>query len=382
MIPAPTVPAADFAASSHAWVGVDLGQLAANLQSLRARLSGDAQLCAVLKADAYGLGIGNVAPVLMRGDVRMAAVASTEEAVAMRRAGYGGRLLRIRTATPQEAAAGIGHGIEELVGTPEVAARLAALAAGAGVPMRVHLAVNAGGMSRDGLELSAPDGPEQARAILAQPGLTIAGIMTHFPDDSRAAMQDCLATFRREADWLVAEGRLDRRDVQLHAANSMASLTLPESHLDMVRCGAAIYGCVGEAPDFAPAISLCATVASVMAFPAGNTVGYDRTIRLTRPSLLANIPLGYSNGYRRSFSNRGAVLLHGQRALVMGKVSMNGVMVDVTDISGVRPGDVAVFFGRQQGAVIGRDEVQQITGRVLADLCCTWGAVNARICRY
>ena len=380
MIHVPTNPAAGFAASSHAWVGVDLGQLAANLQALRARLTGGAQLCAVLKADAYGLGIANVAPVLIRADVQLASIASTEEAIALRRAGYSGQLLRIRTATPQEAAAGIGHGIEELVGTPEVAARLAALAAGAGVPMRVHLAVNAGGMSRDGLELSAPDGPGLARAILAQPGLTIAGIMTHFPDDGVAAMRDCLATFRREADWLMAEGGLERCNIQLHAANSMACLTLPESQLDMVRCGAAIYGCVGSAPDFAPALSLCATVASVMAFPAGNTVGYDRTIRLARPSLLANVPLGYSNGYRRSFSNRGAVLIRGQRAPVMGKVSMNGVMVDVTDISGVRPGDVAVFFGRQQDAVIGRDEVQHITGRVLADLCCTWGAVNARIC--
>lgn len=367
------------AVPGHAWVEVDLGRLDRNLAALRGVIGAGPALCAVLKADAYGAGIANVAPVLIRGGVGFAAIASTAEAAVLRRAGYRGRLLRIRTASPQEASAALGLGVEELVGTPEVATRLSALARGAGVEIPVHLAINAGGMSRDGLEIAAPGGEDQARAMLGLPGLRVAGIMTHFPEDAAAAVRACLDTFRREADWLIAEGGLRRGDVLLHAANSMATLSLPETRLDMVRCGAALYGCVGAEPDFGPVMRLCSTVASIVTFPTGNTVGYDRTVRLMRPSRLANIPLGYSNGYRRSFSEGGHVLIRGQRAPVMGKVSMNSVMVDVTDIPGACAGDRAVFFGDQDGARITRDEVQRISGLVLADLFCTWGAENERV---
>lgn len=372
MLHAPAVP-------GHAWVEIDLDRLDSNLAALRRVIGAGPALCAVLKADAYGAGIGNVAPVLIRGGVDIAAIASTAEAAALRRAGYRGRLLRIRTASPQEAAAALGLAVEELAGAPEVAHRLSALACGAGVEIPVHLAINAGGMSRDGLEIAAPGGNEQARAMLGLPGLRVAGIMTHFPEDAPDAVRACLDTFRREADWLIAAGGLRRGDILLHAANSMAALSLPETRLDMVRCGAALYGCVGAEPCFSPVMRLCSAIASIMAFPAGNTVGYDRTVRLARPSRLANIPLGYSNGYRRSFSEGGHVLVRGLRAPVMGKVSMNSVMVDVTDIPGACAGDRVVFFGDQDGARITRDEVQRISGLVLADLFCSWGAENDRV---
>ncbi|WP_434291207.1 alanine racemase [Celeribacter sp. SCSIO 80788] len=360
---------------------IDLARVEGNLAELHRVLGAGPLLCAVLKADAYGAGIANVAPVLIRGGVNFAAVASTAEAAALRRAGYHGRVLRIRTASPQEASAALGLGVEELVGTPEVARRLSSLACGAGIELPVHLAINAGGMSRDGLELATPDGPSQARAMLGLPGLRVVGIMTHFPEDAPDAVRACLHTFRREAEWLLEEGGLTRRDVLLHAANSMATLSLPETHLDMVRCGAALYGCVGAEPAFRPIQRLCSAVASVVSFPKGNTVGYDRSVRLTRPSRLANIPLGYSNGYRRSFSPGGQVLIRGHRAPVMGKVSMNSVMVDVTEIPEAQAGDEAVFFGCQEGACITRDEVQRQTGLVLADLFCTWGAENERVIR-
>lgn len=372
-LPQPTAP-------GHSWVGIDLARLAQNMAALQARLAPETRLCAVLKADAYGAGIEHVAPALARAAIPFAAIASTAEALALRRAGYRGRVLRIRTATPQEAAEALGLGVEELVGAPEVAQRLSALALGAGITLTVHLALNAGGMARDGLELAAPGGPERARALLHRPGLRIAGIMTHFAEDGPDSMRAALATFRRETAWLIAAGGLARQDVLLHAANSSATLTLPETHLDMVRCGAALYGCIGAPPEFAPILSLCGRVAMVAEFPAGSTVGYDRTLRLTRDTRLANIPLGYANGYRRSFSNLGQVLIHGQRAPVMGKVSMNAVMADVTGIPQVQSGDMAVFFGPQGDDAITATEVEHISGRVLADLFCSWGRLNDRLC--
>lgn len=374
-LPQPTAP-------GHSWVGIDLARLARNIAALQAHLAPDTRLCAVLKADAYGAGIENVAPALARAAIPFAAIASTAEALALRRAGYRGRVLRIRTATPQEAAEALGLGVEELVGTPEVAQRLSALALGAGLTLSVHLALNVGGMARDGLELNSPGGPERATALLRRPGLRIAGIMTHFADDTSQALRSALATFRQEAGWLIAAGGLARQDLLLHAANSAATLTLPETHLDMVRCGAALYGCIGTPPDFAPVLSLCGRVAMVAEFPAGSTVGYDRTTRLARDTRLANIPLGYANGYRRSFSNLGQVLIRGCRAPVMGKVSMNAIMADVTDIPAVQGGDVAVALGALGAEAITAAEVERISGRVLADLFCSWGRLNDRLCLH
>ena len=122
-------------------------------------------------------------------------------------------------------------------------------------------------------------------------------------------------------------------------------------------------------------------MASVQAYPAGDTVSYDRTCVLKRDSLLANIPVGYSDGYRRAYSNKGAMLIRGQRAPVMGNVTMNTTMVDVTDIPGVQAGDEVVLFGKQGDAEITLAEVEQITGVILADQYTVWGTSNPKILR-
>lgn len=364
---------------AHSWISVDLGQLEHNLASLKARLRRGVRLCVVMKADAYGLGIAGIAPVLIRHWVDFIAVASNAEAVTLRQAGYGGRLMRIRTASPDEALAAASLGVEEMIGDVDTAQRLSALALATDRAIPVHFALNAGGIGRDGLELSAPGGQDRAQVMLALPGLRIVGIMTHFPDTEADALRGSLAIFRAEADWLIAQAGLDRSAVLIHAASSIGTLALPEAHLDMVRCGAVLFGCIGDAPEFAPVLSLCARISSITELPAGASVGYDRTMLLNRPTRLANISLGYADGYPRSFSNCGDVLIGGMRAPVLGKVSMNSIMADVTDVAAAAPGAVAVMFGPQGAAQITRTEVQEISGRVMADLCCSWGALNDRL---
>ena len=119
-------------------------------------------------------------------------------------------------------------------------------------------------------------------------------------------------------------------------------------------------------------------MASVQAYPKGNTVNYDRTYTLTRDSLLANLPIGYSDGYRRAFSNKGSVLVHGRRAPVVGRVTMNTTMVDVTDIPGVEAGDEVVLFGRQGADEITQAEIEELTGVILADQYTVWGTSNPK----
>ena len=119
-------------------------------------------------------------------------------------------------------------------------------------------------------------------------------------------------------------------------------------------------------------------VASVNHYPAGNTVGYDRTFTLKRDSLLANLPMGYSDGYRRAMSNKAYVLIHGQKAPVVGKTSMNTTMVDVTDIKGIKPGDEVVLFGRQGDAEVKQSDLEEYNGALLADMYTVWGYTNPK----
>ena len=365
----------------NAWIEVDPAVVDHNIGLIRGMLAGGARLCAVMKADAYGCGIDMVMRGMIDAGVGDVGIATTDEARAARAHGFKGRLLRVRAATPDEIATAEGLQVEELVGDV-AAAREVARIAGRRRPAPVHLALNAGGMSRNGLDMGSAQGRREAQALLAIPGLRVVGLMTHFPMEERP---DCLAMleqFRRECDWLFANTALRRQDVLLHAANSWATQQVPESHLDMVRVGGALYG-YGSTPKppFRHAIAFKTTVASVNDYPAGQTVGYDRTYTLKRDSLLANLPVGYADGYRRAFSNKGQVLVRGRRAPVVGRVSMNTTMVDVTDIPGVREGDEVVLFGSQSGEVITQKEVEEVTGVILADQYTVWGYANPKLLR-
>ncbi|MDO5505422.1 MAG: alanine racemase [Pseudoxanthomonas suwonensis] len=365
-------------AAANAWIEVDPAVLDRNLGRIRTMLAGGTRLCAVMKADAYGCGIDLVMENIIRAGITDVAIATNEEAESARRHGYRGRLLRVRPATPEELADAVALDVEELVGDLD-AARLVARIAGRRKPVPVHLALDAGGMSRNGLDLGSVHGRREAQALVATPGLRLVGLMTHFPMEERADCLGMLEVFRSQADWLFANTALRRQDVLLHAANSWATQQLPEAHLDMVRVGGALYG-YGSTPKppFEHAIAFKTRVASVNDYPAGRTVGYDRTHVLRRDALLANLTVGYADGYRRAFSDKGHVLVRGRRAPVVGRVSMNTTMVDVTDIPGVVAGDEVVLFGRQGGDTITQQEIEELTGTILADQYTVWGYANPR----
>lgn len=367
-------------AALNAWLEIDLDVFDANLQRVRA-LAGEAQLCAVLKADAYGTGIDLVMPRIIAAGVPCIGIASTEEARMARACGYRGRVLRVRAATLEEVEAALPYRIEELAGNLAMARAMAALAHRRR-PLPVHLALNSAGMGRNGLELATEQGRRDAMALAGLDGLRIVGLMTHFPGEDPADVLAGVRTFEQQADWLFAHTALRRGDVQLHAANSFALQHVPESRLDMVRPGGALYGYGGTPkPPFAHVAAFKTRVASVQAFPAGDTVSYDRTYTLRRDSLLANLPVGYSDGYRRAYSNKGSVLVRGRRAPVLGRVTMNTTMVDVTDIPGVQAGDEVVLFGRQGGEQITQAEIEDWTGVILADQYSIWGTLNPKFVR-
>lgn len=370
------------AGAPNAWIEIDPEVFENNLRLVQAALTGGARICAIMKADAYGTGIDLVMPGIIKARVPYVGIASTEEARMARACGFKGRLMRVRAATREEVEDALSYKVEELAGNLAAAQAMGDIARKRGRTLRVHLALNSAGMSRNGVELDTGQGRRDAEALVKIPRLQIVGVMTHFPTEDRADILRGLEAFKEQTAWLFANTALRREDVILHTANSFAVQHIPESHLDMVRPGGALYGYGGTPkPPFDHVAAFKSRVASVNAYPAGDTVSYDRTFVLKRDSLLANLPVGYSDGYRRAYSNKGAVLIRGQRAPVVGSVTMNTTMVDVTDIAGVRAGDEAVLFGRQGGDRITQAEIEELTGVILADQYTIWGNSNPKILR-
>ncbi|MFW0758715.1 alanine racemase [Pseudomonas sp. H11T01] len=366
-------------ATSNAWVEVNKAAFEKNIHTLQNTLTNKSRLCAVLKADAYGHGVGLLMPSIMKMEVPCVGVASNEEARIVRENGFKGELVRVRTATLAEVEGALPYKIEELVSSLDYARETAAIAEKHGRRLKVHLALNAGGMSRNGLEMSTEQGRQEALAITHLAHLELVGIMTHFAVQDKDDVRQGLKAFNEQTAWLIKTAGMDRSKITLHAANSYATLEVPESHLDMVRAGGALYGMMEPShAEYKRVMQVKSYVASVNQYPKGNTVGYDRTVTLNRDSKLANIPVGYSDGYRRAFTNKGVVLIDGQRAPVVGKVSMNTLMVDVTDIPAVHAGDQVVLFGKQGDSEIAQSELEELSGTLLVDLATVWGSINPR----
>lgn len=365
--------------SANAWVEIDQAAFQDNIRGVQALLNGESQLCAIMKADAYGHGIANLMPSILAMNIPCIGLASNEEARIARLSGFEGRIMRVRSATPEEIRGAFEYEMEELFGDLSAAREAANLAAAAGVTLRYHLGLNAGGMGRNGLELASEAGQEEALALLELQDLELAGIMTHFAIEDVEFVRQGLADFQEQSSWLIQAGGLDRDALILHTANSFTTMEVPEARLDMVRPGGLLYGDLLSYPQFQPVMSFKTRVASVNDYPAGSGVGYDNLRMLEQDSLLANLPVGYSDGYRRVFTDAAYVLIHGQRVPVLGKVSMNTTMVDVTDVPGVVAGDEVVLYGLQGGERITIDELEDLNGALLADLYTVWGNSNPKV---
>lgn len=346
----------------NGWIEIDAEAFEANIDTV-SDLLGQVRLCAVMKADAYGNAITLLLPSIIKKRIGDVAITSNDEARVARELGYRGRLIRVRTATPDEMEDAMPFGIEELIGNPDSAVFLQTLAkkrtGQASLP--IHLALNSGGMSRNGIELSTTYGKADARAVISCDRLRMVGVMTHYPSEDAADILGQLQHYHADLTWLNAQG-VNSGKLTRHTANSFATLKHRDTWLDMVRVGGLLYGDPGSVTTSAylPTMTIKSRIAAINHYPAGQTVNYDRTYRLERESWLANIPLGYSDGYRRGFShanrpefpaegrNHTEVLICGRRFPVVGRVTMNTMMVDVTDSPNlVHQDDEVVLFGAQ-----------------------------------
>jgi alanine racemase len=351
-----------------AWIEVDLAAYAHNLRAIRERV-GDRRVLAVVKANGYGHGLVPIARTAVAAGADMLGVALVEEGIALRQAAIRAPILVLAPPLPEQAPAIVSHGLEQVVSHREVAEALAQAAAARGETVALHVKVDSG-MGRVGVA------PEQAlelcREIAALPGARLAGVMTHFatadePDVSysRGQLERFLAVVRQVREAFPMPPLF-------HAANSGAIAAMPESYLDMVRPGLSSYG-ISPGPEgcelpLRPVMTLKARLTQIRDLPAGQPVGYGCTYTLTRPSRIGILPIGYADGYRRALSNQGEALVRGRRVPIRGRVSMDQLLVDLTDLPEVALGDEAVLLGSQGGDTITAWEIADRVGTIVDEV--------------
>lgn len=343
------------------WAEVDLDRIEANLRVLRAQ-AGDARVLAVVKGNAYGHGATAVAKAAMRAGAWGLGVIGVDEGELLRRNGVSAPILVLGSSEPPLAGRIIEVGLRAVVGSRESALALAAAARAAGKAAIVHVKVETG-LNRFGLD---PDGAAAlAEELRRVPGITVEGISSHLASVDEGDLDFTMeqyAAFQRCAEslpWVPLR----------HIASTGGLLDVPGLRLNMVRIGIGLYGHYPNGEErshvaLLPALALRSRVARVQELEPGQTVGYARTWTAGRPSRIATVMAGYADGIRRVLSNRGSVLVGGCRAPITGRVAMDMLMSDVTDIPGVSVGDEVTLIGEQDAASISAEEIASLSDTI------------------
>jgi alanine racemase len=370
----------------RAWAEIDLDAIARNLGVLRGRLEKVTRVLAVLKADAYGHGAIPIARRLVSEGVDMIGVGDSSEAMELRRARIGAPLLILGTVVASEVRKVIAHDVAVCVHSFDRVHLLQRAARALGRRVRVHLKVDTG-MGR--LGVSPRVAVALAREILSSPNLSLEGVCTHLSSadepDGRFS-RDQITRFRWVLEELREEAKVDPDYV--HAANTAAVLNGAGDEdpcFDMVRCGIGLYGIdpagLRGAGDLEPALRLRTQVIFLKDHAGGTPIGYARAHHTSRPTRIATIPIGYSDGYPYSLGSKAQVLVRGRRAPVVGRITMDYTMIDVGHIPGVRVGDIVTLVGRDGGEEIRMTDVARWAGTIPYEIPCRLGRRVARIYR-
>lgn len=354
---------------------ISLDAVEHNFHEMRKNIAQDTKMIAVVKANAYGHGAVQIAHLIQNYDYIWGfATATAEEALALREAGVMKPILILGIVFDEYYPELVRNHIRPAVCEYEEARKLSAEAVSQGETVHIHIALDTG-MTRIGFA-DIPESVEAIRKIAALPNLEIEGMFTHFAradeyDRSPAMVQ--LERYR-EFSERVAEAGVE---IPLHhCSNSAGIIRVPEANLSIVRAGITIYGIYPSAQvetdivRLDPVMELKSHVTYVKDVEPGTAISYGGTFAADRKLRVATVPVGYADGYPRQLSNKGWVLIHGQKAPILGRICMDQFMVDVTDIPDVCKGDEVTLIGRDGDELISMDEMGELSGRFSYEFAC------------
>ncbi len=357
---------------------IDLDAIEYNMEMMHKNTREGVSMISVIKTDGYGHGAVQIARMLEPKDYIWGyAVATLDEAVVLRKRGIKKPILVLGCIFPDQWEAAITHEIRFTVYTKEMAEGISELAGKLGKDAYVHIKLDTG-MSRLGF-LIQEESAEIITEITRLPGLIMEGMFTHF---AKADETDKTFTNKQYEGYLWMKKRLEENGVTFqyyHCCNSAGIIDVKEANLDLVRAGISTYGLYPseevekENVPLKPALELVSHVAHVKWVDEGTPVSYGGTYITKRRTRIATIPVGYGDGYPRSLSNKGYVLIHGKEAPILGRVCMDQFMVDVTEIEDVAFGDVVTLVGENEGAHLPVEVLSDLSGRFNYEFVCDLG---------
>lgn len=353
------------------YASISLEHLRRNLRLIRSRLEDGVLLAAVVKADAYGHALTAVARTLEEEGAAFFCVATIEEGIELRRIGCTHPILLLSGFSRGGGETLVRERLTPAIFCPSQAEELTAAAQAAGHPVQIHLKVDTG-MGRLGVPA------ERAHEWLTRhcpPGwLEVEGIFSNLATSDIRECQHARDQIRRFEEAVRACQAAGYNPRIRHLSNSSATFHYPQAHYDMVRPGCALYGFMPtrEAHDdqLAPVLSLHTRILFLKNVPPGTALGYGRSFITARDSVIATLPIGYEDGYPRSLSNRATVIVRGCRARVVGKISMDLTLVDVTDVTGVQEGDDVVLLGESDGDCVSIYDLAETCGTIAHEFFC------------
>jgi alanine racemase len=357
---------------------INLAAIERNVARLRRSLTDGTELCAVVKADGYGHGAIPAAGAALAGGASWLAVATAQEALALRRAGIDTRLLVMGAVSGEELALAL-EADADLVAWDERFVE-EVLKLNRKSPVRLHVKLDTG-MGRLGTRDLRQAVAVAELIVASKPDLELAGAMTHFAtaDEDPEFLNDQLSNF----EPFVQRLRALQPTLTVHAANSAATLRVPQSHYDLVRCGIAIYGCdpMNEDPlarELEPALELCSYVAAVKLAQPGDSAGYGRRFIAQEPTWIATAPIGYGDGIRRGLSGRCELLCGGSRYPLVGAVSMDNVTFDLGPEPRASVGDRVTVIGFDSGERRTAEQLANAIGTINYEIVC---GISSRVPR-
>jgi len=357
------------------WAQIDLGAIRYNIAQIKRYISKDVKVMSVVKANAYGHGIVEVSRTVTESGVDYLGVATMDEAVCLRQHNIRKPILVLGSVLSDEIEAAFRYGITLTACSNELIKEIERKARRKKKKCKVHIKVDTG-MGRIGIWHQ--EAPAFINRVSDLKNVLLDGVYTHFSSAGR----DTQFTNYQIESFENALKELKEEGVNIpfrHAANSIATVDFKRSHLNMVRPGIIIYGMYpkrnfAELFKLRPALSLKTRIVYLKDVPAGRSISYGRTYITDKDTKIATIPIGYADGYGRILSNKAYVLIRGKRARIVGRVTMDQVMVDVGHVDKVKLKDEVVLIGRQEGSQITTEELARLCGTIPYEIVCSIGS--------
>lgn len=358
------------------YVEVNLDNIVDNLQNMKARIATGTQILAVIKTDGYGHGAIPIARCVEKLDYLFGfAVATAEEAFELRAAGISKPILVLSYTFPYAYSGFVEEDIRVTVFREDMLEKLGKVALEAGKAAKVHIKIDTG-MGRIGI-MPEESGAAFVKKAFNTPGIQVEGIYTHFACADEADKTSAKQQLQKYREFVERVEQENNYKIPIHhCSNSAGILDLPEANMDMVRAGITLYGLKPSNEvdttqvALKPALSLHSHIVYIKTLHAGQSVSYGSKFVASRDTRVATVPLGYGDGYPRSLSSKGYVLLYGQKAPILGRICMDQFMVDVTNIPQAKEGDLVTLIGKNGGECITADYLGELSGRFNYELVC------------